>query len=257
MLARTKKPRSAPAAPYNAPPFRNRYGGGRKSRPFWRVELGTRARDGFVRTVSMTSILTGLFFLGYFYIQRHPMHTPTLMPLTALDARIPFQPQALFAYVSVWIYIGAGPGLQRTFAGFLLYGLWVCALCVAGLAIFHIWPTQVPELMRGATDFPGFAVLYRADNASNACPSMHVAIAMFTAVRIDEVLRSTCSPLSLRMLNAAWFVVIAYSTLAIKQHVVLDVAAGALLGLVFVLPSLRWRPDDGRNNNLGDMALAP
>jgi membrane-associated phospholipid phosphatase len=62
------------------------------------------------------------------------------------------------------------------------------------------------------------------------------------AVRVDEVLRSTRSPLLLRLLNAAWFAVIVYSTLAIKQHVVWDVAAGALLGLIFVLPSLRWRP---------------
>jgi membrane-associated phospholipid phosphatase len=32
------------------------------------------------------------------------------------------------------------------------------------------------------------------------------------------------------------------STLMVKQHVVLDVAAGALLGIAFALPSLRWRP---------------
>jgi membrane-associated phospholipid phosphatase len=43
------------------------------------------------------------------------------------------------------------------------------------------------------------------------------------------------------VLNVAWFAAIAWSTLAVKQHVVLDVVAGALLGLAFALPSLRWR----------------
>jgi len=86
---------------------------------------------------------------------------------------------------------------------------------------------------------------------------MHVAVAIFTLGRIDEVLRSTRSPLWVRCVNAAWFVVIAYSTLAVKQHVVLDVAAGALLGLVFLVPSLRWRPRPLPEINLAGMAPPP
>jgi membrane-associated phospholipid phosphatase len=85
-------------------------------------------------------------------------------------------------------------------------------------------------------------MLHRVDEASNACPSMHVAVAIFTAVRVDAALRSMRVPLPARMLNVIWFMVIAYSTLAIKQHVVLDVVAGALLGLGFAMMSLRWRP---------------
>jgi membrane-associated phospholipid phosphatase len=159
------------------------------------------------------------------------------MPLTALDLLIPFQPKALPAYVSLWIYIGAGPGLQRTFADMAVYGLWICGLCIVGLAIFYFWPTQVPPLMLDAGP-RAFAVLHRVDKASNACPSLHVAVAIFTAVRVEAVLRSTRSPLLLRLFNAAWFMVIAYSTLAIKQHVVFDVVAGALLGLTFAWASL-------------------
>jgi membrane-associated phospholipid phosphatase len=164
------------------------------------------------------------------------------MPTTKLDLMIPFQPQALPAYVSLWIYIGFGPGLQRTYAALSVYVLWMVGLCLGGLMIFYIWPTQVPPLTLDATGYSGFAVLHRIDEASNACPSMHVAVAIFTAVRVDEVLHSTGAPRLLRLLNAAWFILIAYSTLAIKQHVTLDVAAGALLGMIFVVPSLRWRP---------------
>jgi membrane-associated phospholipid phosphatase len=201
-------------------------------------------------TVTGTTFLTGVFFIGYFYVQRHLAYAPTIMPMTKLDLMIPFQPQALPAYISLWIYIGFGPGLQRTYAALSVYVLWMLGLCVCGLMIFYFWPTQVPPLTLDATGYRGFAMLHRMDEASNACPSMHVAVAIFTAVRVDEVLHSTRSPRLLRLLNAAWFILIAYSTLAIKQHLALDVAAGALLGMIFVLPSLRWRPGTVANQVL-------
>jgi membrane-associated phospholipid phosphatase len=83
------------------------------------------------------------------------------------------------------------------------------------------------------------------DAAGNACPSLHVATAMFNAACLEPLLRRVGAPASLRVANALWFVAIAYSTLAVKQHVAVDVAAGATLGLLFALASLRWRPRDG------------
>ncbi len=225
-----------------------------RERLSWVFELGSRVRSTFVLTVLWTTFLTGIFFIGYFFVQRHPAYTPTVMPQTGLDLMIPFQPPALVAYISLWIYIGVGPGLQRTFSEFAVYGLWICALCLAGLTIFYFWPTQVPSPVLAATSFPGFSVLHRVDQTGNACPSMHVAVAIFTAVRIDEVLRATRAPLQLRMLNVAWFLAIAYSTLAIKQHVVLDVIAGALLGTIFALMSLRLRPGITRDAGYAELA---
>jgi hypothetical protein len=223
----------------------------------WAVELGTRVRSSFVLTVLWTTFLTGIFFVGYFFVQRHPAYAPVMMPRTGLDLLIPFQPAALVAYVSLWVYVGVGPGLQRTAVEFAVYGLWMCGLCAAGLGIFYFWPTQVPSPVLPATHFPGFTMLHRVDQTSNACPSLHVAVAIFTAVRIGEVLRSMRAPLALRVFNAAWFVAIAYSTLAIKQHVVLDVAAGALLGTIFALMSLRWRPGVAREPSFAELALPP
>jgi membrane-associated phospholipid phosphatase len=201
-----------------------------------------RVRRSFVVTILGTTLFNGIFFIGYFYIQRYPAYTPTLIPVTSLDLMIPFQPRALWAYVSLWIYIGAGPGLQRTFKEIAVYSLWIAGLCITGLAIYYLWPTQMPRLPLDSSGLSAFAVLHRLDKTGNACPSMHVAVAIFTLGRVDEVLRLTRSPWWLRIANVAWFVVICYSTLAVKQHVVLDDAAGALLGLAFLVPSLRWRP---------------
>jgi membrane-associated phospholipid phosphatase len=208
----------------------------------WSAEIGRRMRLHLPLKVIGTTVFAWLFFIGYFHLLRHPTHAVTVMPLTALDVMIPFLPQALFVYLSLWVYVGTAPGLQLTLAEIGVYTLWVGALCLTGLAFFYFWPTQVPPLMPDASGFPGFAMLRRVDAAGNACPSMHVAVAIFTAIRVEDVLRRARSPAFLRLLNGAWFLAIAYSTLAVKQHVVLDVAAGAVLGIAFALPSLRWRP---------------
>lgn len=194
-----------------------------------------------------------LFFIGYFELLRHPPSPVSVMPLTGLDRWIPFQPAAVLAYLSLWLYVGIAPGLMLRLRELLSYGCWAAALCLTGLACFWLWPTAVPHLVLPATDFPGFATMQGVDAAGNACPSMHVAIAIFSAAWIESLLRLTKSPASLRLLNAGWFLAIAWSTLAVKQHVVLDVAAGALLGIAFAGPSLLLLRVAGRRPVGADM----
>lgn len=199
-------------------------------------------RSLFILKAVGTTVFTWLFFIGYFHLLRNPAFPVTVMPLTALDALVPFQPHFLGAYLSLWLYVGVAPGLQPNFRELLVYGLWVGGLCLTGLGLFYLWPTQIPPLAIDVSGYPGFEMLQGVDAAGNACPSMHVAVAIFTAVRLEHVLREARTPLWPRLLNWLWFAAIAWSTLAVKQHVALDALAGALLGLAFALPSLRWRP---------------
>jgi membrane-associated phospholipid phosphatase len=211
----------------------------------WKADLALRMRRHWVvKTLGITAF-TWLFFIGYFYVLRNPAYPATPMPLTALDRLIPFQPAALVPYLTLWLYVGFAPALQLHFRGLVVYGLWVGALCVTGLTLFYFWPTTVPPRLMDVSGFPGFALLQGVDAPGNACPSMHVAVAIFSALCLDDVLRRARVPQAMRMLNAAWFVAIAYSTMAIKQHVALDAAAGALLGGAFAWFSLRWRPAPG------------
>lgn len=218
----------------------------RTAPPPWATELALRLRRHFLLKLFGTTAWVWAFFIGYFELLRHPVHPVTVMPLTALDTLIPFQPGALFAYLTLWLYVGVAPGLQLTFRELLVYGLWAGALCLTGLGLFYAWPTAVPPLTFDVSGFAGFAMLQGVDATGNACPSMHVAIALFTMLWIEHLLRRMRAPLTLRGLNLAWFLAIAWSTLAIKQHVVLDVLAGGLLGLAFALPSLHWRPGAAR-----------
>ena len=100
----------------------------------------------------------------------------------------------------------------------------------------------MPPLELDLSGHAGFAMLQSVDATGNACPSLHVATAMFTAIWLDRLLRMLRMRWGLRAANAAVFAAIAYSTLATKQHLVLDALAGAALGAVFALAAWHWRP---------------
>lgn len=225
--------------------------GGAFPRP-WPRELAWRMRRHLFLKIAGTTIVTWAFFVGYFELLRHPVHPVTMVPLTPLDGWVPFLPHAIVPYLSLWFYVGIAPGLQRTFPQLLAYGFWSVLLCLTGLAIFYWWPTAIPPLTLGTTGYFGFDLLQGIDAHGNACPSMHVAIALFSAIWIDVQLRESRAPLVLRALNALWFLAIALSTLAVRQHLVIDVVAGALLGVVVAIPSLFLRPGRARHREGAD-----
>ncbi|MBL0728425.1 phosphatase PAP2 family protein [Piscinibacter sp. HJYY11] len=208
----------------------------------WSAELWARVRLHFVlKTLGITAFIW-VFFIGYFWVLRHPVFPVTLMPLTVIDQWVPFQPAMLVPYLTLWFYVGVPAGLAASFRHLIVHGLWATALCVTGLAIFYFWPTAVPPRPFDASAYPGFALLQGVDAPGNACPSMHVAVAVFAALHLRSLLRGIGAPAWLRWLNGLWCLAIVYSTLATKQHVALDAVAGVLLGTTFALFSLRWRP---------------
>lgn len=208
----------------------------------WWPYLAYRLRVWLTLKIVGVSAFICLFFIGYFHTLRNQVYPVLEMPLTTLDRWMPFQPEWLLPYLSLWFYVGIAPGLMTTVREILLYGLWAAALALTGLTCFHFWPTTVSVLQADLALPPSFNLLKGLDAAGNACPSLHVAFSVFTAIWIDYVLRLDRCPDRLRFLNLIWMLVIAYSTLAIKQHVALDALAGALLGACFAIPSLLWGP---------------
>ena len=171
-----------------------------------------------------------LFFAAYFLIANHPLFAVTVMPRTSLDRLIEFEPWALWIYASLWIYVSLAPGLIDDRRELISYALAALCLSLAGMTVFVLWPTAAPQAGVDWAHYPSYAFLKKADAARNAFPSLHVAFSVFSGLWIDRVLRRTGSPAATRALNAAWALAIIYSTLATKQHVVLDAAAGAVLG---------------------------
>jgi len=151
---------------------------------------------------------------------------------TFIDNAIPFNKYFIFVYVFWYVYV----------AGFLVYffmydekkyykilvglnaGMLICYL------IYIIFPTTLPRHMlypvEGITGH-FFKLLYARDNPYNCFPSIHVLNTMIIAVYVqkDELyLNNYIKKASL--ISAASII---FSTLAIKQHVILDVAAAGFL----------------------------
>jgi membrane-associated phospholipid phosphatase len=188
----------------------------------------------WLKTAGITAYITGFMFL-YFTLLRHPLFPVTLMPLTALDRAIDFAPWSLFLYATLWLYISLVPGLLWSWNEMREYLLQVTLLGLLGFAIFLFWPTAVPASLIDWSAHPAVGFLKSVDAAGNACPSLHVAYAVLTAVWLQRLLRHFHAPTYAYVLNWLWCLGILYSTLATKQHVALDLYAGAAFGLVLAL----------------------
>jgi membrane-associated phospholipid phosphatase len=203
-------------------------------------QVGGRVLTWWRAKMAGTTLGMAAFFVCYFWLLRHPLHPPTIMPLTAIDRLIGFQAWALPLYLSLWFYVSLAPALLIDRRELVSYGLAAIGLSVIGLGIFFLWPTAVPRADIDWSQHPAFAFLQTVDASGNACPSLHVAFAVFTAVWFDRLLRQMSAGHLIRALNWLWCLGILYSTVAIRQHVTLDVLAGAGLGLVVAALHLHW-----------------
>ena len=190
-----------------------------------------------------TMLFISLFFGAYFYLLKAPAYLTTVMPITVLDRLISFQPLTLPMYISLWVYVSLPPALLATRRELYGYGLAMAGTCLAGLTIFYFWPTVVPAANIDWAQYPDVDFLKSIDASGNACPSLHVATAIFSGIWLHHLLRRFGTPLWMLTFNWTWCIGIIYSTLATRQHVAVDVSAGLMLGVMAAYLSLRHRMD--------------
>lgn len=206
----------------------------------WLRPVGFRLIAWWPAKLLGTTLGMTAFFIAYFWVLNHPLYPVTMMPLIAPDRWITFQPAALPVYLSLWLYVSLAPALLVSRRELISFGVAWTALSVAGLGLFLLWPTAVPRTAIEGTEHPLFAFLQQADAAGNACPSLHVAFAVFTAIWFARLLRQMGAGRGWHAFNWLWCVGILWSTLATRQHVALDVLAGAGLGALVAAAHLSW-----------------
>ncbi|MFT4194467.1 phosphatase PAP2 family protein [Ottowia sp.] len=192
-----------------------------------------------------------VFFQLYLAIQQHPAQTVIQIPATSIDHWVGFQPWAVGLYLSLWVYTALPVALQPDLRSLAFYGWTIGLLCAVGLTIFYLAPTSV-SVAAGQRPEGGalFATLYAVDDNGNACPSLHVAAAVLSGLWLHHMLRRLGAPRWAMLANQGWCAGIVFSTMAIKQHLLIDVLAGGALGAVAGWWSLRTsatRLDTGRS----------
>ena len=168
-----------------------------------------------------------------------------------LDQFIPFCEYSVIPYLSWFVF------MLVAFAWFILFDpdpgeyYRFCFLLGTGMTIFVIvsavWPNGLairPNTFDRHTIFMRMVTwLYLRDTPTNVFPSIHVynSLGVWLAIRDCKMLKS--KPWVSR-LTGIWALLIILSTMFLKQHSVYDVAAGALLCLLFY--RLYYRRNSGR-----------
>ena len=195
----------------------------------WRVIL---LHDFWFKFFGISAFI-GVFFWAYLYLLKHPAFPVTTMPLTVVDQWIGFAPVALVPYLSLWLFCILPVHVMQARSRLWNYGACVGAMCLLALSIFYWLPNAVPTPDIDWALYPGVAFLKGVDAAGNACPSLHVAAAVYSSFWLYWLLREMRAGWYLQGLQILWCVAIVVSTMATKQHVSLDVLAGTLLGAAF------------------------
>lgn len=187
-----------------------------------------------------TSVFMTLFFWAYLYLLKSPAYAVSTMPLTVVDGWIGFEPLALIPYLSLWIYTSLPVMLMPQRLRLVGFGFWIGAMCLLALSIFYFFPNAVPPAQIDWAQYPGVAFLKNVDAAGNACPSLHVAAAVYSSFWLYWLLPEVRLGWRAQSTQIVWGLAIVYSTMATRQHVALDVLGGVLLGAVFACASRWW-----------------
>jgi membrane-associated phospholipid phosphatase len=202
----------------------------RPSSTRWLRALWLRCKTLWPMKLVGNTVATLGFFPLYFWIMKNAGHA-WVLPLTAFDRLIAFWPALLPVYLSLWGYIALPVLLARDKRELWSFSFGCAAMTAIALVVFWFIPTAIPNFTIDAVPGSSLAFLKTVDSAGNAFPSLHVSFSVFTCVVLARQLREVGAPAWLRIFNVAWAVGIVYSTMAVRQHVLMDVLGGLALGL--------------------------
>lgn len=184
-----------------------------------------RATDYAINLLLSVILIIGVYQF-YFWCQRNPLAQPRELRLR-IDDWIPYWPSWVwiysFVYYPIILYLNFVIESQRHFTYVATSYVVLLAL---QMVFFVLFPVNTPEHWRAhnrrrTLSERFLAFVQRFDARSNCFPSMHVSVAVLTALHLVPHLGAAAM---------LFPVLIALSCLFTKQHYVIDLPAGAALG---------------------------
>jgi membrane-associated phospholipid phosphatase len=188
--------------------------------------IASLTADRLAQFVLSIFLIVGVYQF-YFWCQRNPFARKTRLLRMDVDDRIPYRPSWVwiysFLYYPVIVIITFTTTSSRQF---LYIAMSYIVLLLIQMTVFVLFPVVTPVEWRtcnasGSRSERFLALVQRYDAPANSFPSMHTSVAVLTALHLQPVG------------GAAVFLfpaLIALSCLYTKQHYVVDLPAGALLG---------------------------
>lgn len=200
-----------------------------KKRPHGRIPLLVPWKLKWPVGIALLFLSSGLYLISDYF----PMITPRKLPLTWIDRSIPFVPDSIWIYVSLYLYIPYVYLLNRCSVSLNKHLYSFLFSILFSIVCFWLFPIAyprelfpLPEDTGGITQFI-FQVLRSVDRPNNCSPSLHVALAYQIAFGFLED-QKRYFPLFI-----VWATALSVSTMTTKQHYFSDVVSGLVLA-VFV-----------------------
>ncbi len=183
--------------------------------------------DHFIHLAMSVFLIFGVYQF-YFWCQRQSFR-PTIRLGSGIDRALPFWPSWVwiysFLYYPAIVYLNWVVSSPRHF-NHLAMSFFL--LLFMQMAFFLLFPVETPAEWRDLSQGPGLSrkflrFVQKFDKPSNCFPSMHVSVATLTALHAKPHLGPAAY---------AFPVLIAISCIFTKQHYIIDLPFGAVLGWV-------------------------
>jgi len=178
--------------------------------------------------------LTAGICVPYFGLQRLALFAPRTLPATSLDSWIAFDPTWVMAYESIALLVPLAVWLATRRDELQRYARGLALLCGVSFAFFLLLPVVGPRPELLPQD-DMYRALVELDAASNAFPSLHAGLTLYSLLFGYQVLHRALSRGGRRvyvLVAVAWCGLILFGTLATRQHWALDLPPGLLLGWI-------------------------
>jgi membrane-associated phospholipid phosphatase len=181
--------------------------------------------DRIAQLIISVFLIIGVYQF-YFWCQRNPLNPPRELH-SPLDERIPYWPRWVWVYSFLYYPVIVAINWVVTSPRQYLYvAISYMVLLAFQMVFFTVFPVETPVRWRACNTGRGrserfLAFVQKLDGRSNSFPSMHTSVATLTAMHLFP----TFGPLVF-----AFPVLIGLSCLFTKQHYLIDLPAGALLG---------------------------
>jgi fatty acid desaturase len=215
-----------------------------------RLKPGDVPGCGFVGAKLLIAVgLTLWVSVPYYTLQRFPVFSVTTMPESALDRLVPFGDDAIWLYLSLFLLLPVPLVLVHTRDQLRRYATGVAGIGLLSHIGFALFPTAIARPAAGDANW-AYRLVVLVDTPLNACPSLHASLAVFSVLCGGRWLgqaaarpRARHARLTRRLAPWAlwlWLVAILGATLVTKQHVLVDLVAGAALALT-VYVAVHWK----------------
>ncbi len=179
----------------------------------------------------LTFVVMLFYIVGYFVITSAVSSLPSHTLFSSWDRELPLRPGFIYVYLQVYFIVFLPVFLTDRISLIRKFACAYMVTMICSYALFIIFPVVRPRPDVELVSFNSFclSVLYRLDHPTGCFPSLHVAMATLASLCTFSVNRA------FGIFSWIMTLLIALSTLFIKQHFAADVISGAFLACLSYL----------------------